>query len=134
MPERLRHTLSTARPWRVSDQVFDRVLHVPSPHTILTNKTPSCITITAYCTDSSLHRWRTNYGKQRLFYCIPPHQPLLRPQVLPQVILYWKVGQVSHRPIDPKSPFPAHCDPKKGCGAKGTLGLGQSCSGAAQGK
>ncbi|KAJ7265847.1 cytochrome b5-like heme/steroid binding domain-containing protein [Mycena haematopus] len=26
---------------------------------------------------------------------------------------YYKVGRVSHPPIDPKSPIPEHCDPKK---------------------
>ena len=26
---------------------------------------------------------------------------------------YTKVGRVSHPPIDPASPYPEHCDPKK---------------------
>jgi hypothetical protein len=26
---------------------------------------------------------------------------------------YFKVGRVSHKPIDPSSPIPEHCDPKK---------------------
>ena len=31
---------------------------------------------------------------------------------------YHKVGRVSHPPIDPASPIPEHCDPKKAQAAK----------------
>ena len=31
---------------------------------------------------------------------------------------YHKVGRVSHPPIDPASPYPEHCDPKKAQAAR----------------
>ena len=31
---------------------------------------------------------------------------------------YWKVGRVTHPSIDPASPYPEHCDPKKAQAAK----------------
>ncbi|KAH9991490.1 cytochrome b5 [Russula vinacea] len=45
---------------------------------------------------------------------------------------YFKVGRVSHRAIDPTSPLPAHCDPKKDAEQKARWGLGDPA--AAHGK
>jgi len=36
---------------------------------------------------------------------------------------YFKVGRVLHHPIDPQSPIPEHCDPKKEQGAQPKKGL-----------
>lgn len=46
---------------------------------------------------------------------------------------YTKVGRVNHPPIDPASPLPVHCDPKKEAEQKARWGLGPSAStGSAQ--
>ena len=31
---------------------------------------------------------------------------------------YWKVGRATHPSVDPASPYPEHCDPKKAQAAK----------------
>jgi hypothetical protein len=45
---------------------------------------------------------------------------------------YFKVGRVNHKPIDPMSPLPAHCDPKKDAEQKARWGAGDPA--VAQGK
>ena len=37
---------------------------------------------------------------------------------------YRKVGRVNHPPIDPTSPLPVHCDPKKEVEQKARWGVG----------
>jgi len=38
---------------------------------------------------------------------------------------YFKVGRLSRRPIDPMSPLPPHCDPKKDADQRARWGLGE---------
>jgi hypothetical protein len=43
---------------------------------------------------------------------------------------YFKVGRVNHRPIDPTSPLPVHCDPKKDAEQKARWGMGPPAAAA----
>jgi hypothetical protein len=45
---------------------------------------------------------------------------------------YFKVGRVNHRSIDPMSPLPPHCEPKKDAEQRARWGLGDPA--APQGK
>jgi len=45
---------------------------------------------------------------------------------------YVKVGRVNHPPIDPASPLPVHCDPKKEVEQKARWGVGPPSSSSSQ--
>jgi hypothetical protein len=47
---------------------------------------------------------------------------------------YFKVGRVNHQPIDPASPLPVHCDPKKDAGQNARWGVAPAGDPGTQGK